>query len=134
MSDLDYFDRLLGNLDGLPDVQMTSQATVQTVTPLLGNAETFIVQTVRQTDQGDTIFLQSISAQRSMRIVVPPRVSAVIARQRDALTTKTRRKGARQAVATKREAGIPIGNPAALALARQKPRAKRRPKAKRKAR
>lgn len=124
MSD-ETFDRTLGSLDGLPDVIATTQATIQTTTPLVGNAETYIVQTVRHPDAGDTVFLQVISAGRALRLVIPPKVSAVIARQRDALTGRARVRGARQAVATKRERGIPVGNAAALAAARAS-RAKRR--------
>lgn len=115
----DTFDRTLGSLDGLPGVIFTSQATIQTTTPLVGNAETFIVQTVRHPDSGDTIFLQAISAGRSFRLVIPPKVAATIARQRDALTGRARVRGARQAVATKREKGIQVGNLEALQKARK---------------
>ena len=118
-TELDTFDRTLGALDGLPGVLATSQATIQMTSPLVGNAETFIVQTVRQPDTGDTIFLQAISAGRSFRLVIPPRVAATIARQRDALTGRARVRGARQAVQTKREAGQVLGNPEALQAARK---------------
>jgi len=50
---IDHFDRLLGALHGLPDVVSTRQATVRSLTPLVGTSETFIVQTYRQqTDKG----------------------------------------------------------------------------------
>lgn len=115
----DLFDRTLGSLDGLPGVVATGQATIQTTTPLLGNAETFIVQTIRHPEIGETIFLQALSAGRSFRLVIPPKVAAVISRQHDALTKRARARGARQAVATKRERGQTIGNPAALRKARR---------------
>jgi hypothetical protein len=115
----DLFDRTLGSLDGLPGVVATGQATVQTTTPLLGNAETFIVQTIRHPEMGDTIFLQALSSGRSFRLVIPPKVAAVLSRQRDALTKRTRSRAARAAVVTKRERGQILGNPAALEKARK---------------
>lgn len=105
-STLDPFDRTLGGLDGLPGVLQTGQTTVQSVTPIVGKAETFIVQTVRQPDTGDTIFLQCIGGERSFRLVIPPKVAAVIARQRDALTGRARRKAAQAAAQTRKERGI----------------------------
>lgn len=127
---IDTFDRTFGSLEGLPGVLTTSQATVLTTTPLVGLADTFILQTVRHPELGDTIFVQALSAERSLRLVLPPKVAAVLLRQHDALTTRARQRGARQAVATKREAGLPVGNPAALAAARkaQKARKARRSK------
>jgi hypothetical protein len=91
----DIFNRVIGSLDGLPDVTHTRPTTVTTVHPLIGESQTFVVQTYRQRDQGDTIFLQYIDAETSDRIVIPPRVADAIARQRDALTHRTRSKAAR---------------------------------------
>jgi hypothetical protein len=122
---VDLFDRIFGSLDGLPGVLFTGQSTVQSTTPLLGNVELHIVQTVRHPDLGDTVFLQVIAAGQSLRLVIPPKVAATIARQRDQLTKRTRRKGARQAVATKRERGIAVGNPEALRKARKAARGKK---------
>lgn len=109
----DDFDLTLGQLHGLPDVAHTKQSTIQVVTQVVGNAETWIVQTYRMTDPlGDkpstdeTIFLQVIARNRAIRLVVPPRVAAVIARQHDSLTSMNRRKGAQQAVETRKARGI----------------------------
>lgn len=102
---MDNFDRLIGNLHGLPDVSQTKPATVRAITPLLGNVETWIVSTVRQKDQGDYIFIESVSEAGSLRIVLPPAVSAVVARQRDALGTITRRKVGRRVMAERMAAG-----------------------------
>lgn len=96
---IDPFDRVLGSLDGLPDVVHTQQSTSQATVPLVGHAETYLVQTFRQRDVGDTIFLQRISAQGSLRLVIPPKVADIIARQREALTDKSRSKAARAAFA-----------------------------------
>jgi hypothetical protein len=51
----DLFDRRMGSLHGLPDVAHTRPATVRVITPLLGNSETFIVQTYRQAEQGELV-------------------------------------------------------------------------------
>src|SRR5262245_59348134 len=88
----DKFDRLIGSLRGLPDVTHTKPTTLAVFTPLLGLAQTFILQTYRQREIGDTIFLQYVDADTSVRIAIPPEVSDSIARQRDALTTKVRKR------------------------------------------
>ena len=90
----DVFDRLLGSLDGLLDVVRTNPPTIRSLTPLLGSAETYIIQTYRQKDVGDTIFIEAIHTGGSLRIVLPPKVAEVLARQRDTLTSKSRRKAA----------------------------------------
>jgi hypothetical protein len=116
----DPFDRVRRNLNGLPDVVMAGPATVETFTPVLELAETWIVTTARQRDRGDVIFLQVISGNGGQRFIVPPKVADAISRQRDALSVKNRRKGARQAYETQVAAG---NDPAArLARARKKRR------------
>ena len=101
----DVFNRVIGSLDGLPDVQHTRPTTVTTVHPLIGESQTFVVQTYRQREQGDTIFLQYIDADGSDRIVIPPRVADAIARQRDALTHKSRSAAARLNAEARAERG-----------------------------
>jgi hypothetical protein len=108
-SNIEYFDRLLGNLQGLPDVVKTKPTTIRVVVPLVGAAQTYIVQTYRQPELGDTVFLEYIAQGRSERIVLVPAVTALIARQRDTLTGKNRRVGARKAVQTRKERGIEPG-------------------------
>jgi hypothetical protein len=101
----DLFDRLLGSLHGLPDVAHTRPATVRVITPLLGNSETFIVQTYRQAEQGDTIFLERSNRDGSLRIAIPAKVADVIARQRDALTAKSRSRAAKRAAQDRKDRG-----------------------------
>jgi hypothetical protein len=62
-------------------------------------------------DKGDTIFLQYVSGDndKPIRISIPPAVADVIARQREALTTKSRRAGALKAMATRKESGQDLG-------------------------
>jgi hypothetical protein len=87
----DTFDRLLGSLDGLPDATKTKPTTIQTTT-LLGVSELYIVQTIRQASEGDTIFLQCASKGGMIRLALPSSVAEAIARQRDSLTSKVRSK------------------------------------------
>jgi hypothetical protein len=105
----DLFDRKLGALFGVPDVLSTQPTTIQVATPLVGEAQTFIVQTYRQRDgdkSGDTVFLQYVDGAGSVRIVLPPQVTHCIARQRDALTTRSRKRGAQQAADDRKARGI----------------------------
>jgi len=88
----DRFDRVFGLLDGLPDSASTRATTVRATTPLIGAADTYIVQTVRMREQGDTVFLEYVGGSGSIRMVLPPSVTEAIARQRDALSTKVRSK------------------------------------------
>lgn len=91
----DTFDRIIGNLHDLPDVQAARPSTVTSVMPMLGRSQTFVVQTYQQREVGDFVFLQMVDAEGRARIVIPPKVADAIARQRDALTTATRRASGR---------------------------------------
>lgn len=102
----DPFDRLLGSLHGLPDVSSTKATTIRTVTPLVGTSQAWIIQTYRQTESGDTVFLETMQRGQVVRLAIPPAVADTIARQRDALTTKARRRAARAAAQTRKERGI----------------------------
>lgn len=103
----DAYDRQLAALHDLPDVTRTKATTVRVVPPLgVGGSQTFIVQTYRQAERGDTIFLEVGSNTGMLRIAIPPKVAATIARQRDALTTKTRSKAARAVAQDRKAQGI----------------------------
>ena len=105
MSNSNSFDRMLGALHGLPDVASTKPSTIRAVTPLVGDSQLFIVQTYRQRDVGDTIFLECVTQDGTIRLFVPPTVSEAIARQRDALTGKTRSKAAKLVAEARKERG-----------------------------
>ena len=91
----DPFDRQLAALHGLPDILKSAVSTVRTVPPLgIGGSQVFVVQTYRQKERGDLIFIEVVGPE-TIRLVIPPQVANVIARQRDALTTKSRSKAAR---------------------------------------
>lgn len=69
----------------------------------LGNAETWIVKTLR-VDGSDVVFLQRINSAGGTRLVLPTEVTNAIARQREGIVTVNRRRGARQAAATRKAA------------------------------
>lgn len=91
----DTFDRMIGLLDGLTGVTQTAPSTKIVITPLVGNAETFIVHTARQAEVGDWVFLQHADKEGMTRIVIPPAVADTIARQREAVRKAAVRKAGR---------------------------------------
>lgn len=93
-----------------------------TRTDAYGNVEDWLVETFR-VEGVETVFLRINDAEGGRRVMLPPEVAALLYRQRDTLIGKARKRGARQAVETKRAKGKQVGNPAALAAARK---AKRR--------
>lgn len=90
MDQHDTFDRVIGSLHGLPDVATTKPSTIRDVTEMVGDSQVFIVQTYRQKEKGDTIFLECSNKSGTVRLAIPPPVADAIARQRDSLTTKSR--------------------------------------------
>jgi hypothetical protein len=103
----DIFDRMIGQLDGLPDVTRTKMVPLRVVPPLgIGGSQSYTVQTYRQRDQGDTIFLEWGNQSGLTRIVIPPDVSAAIARQRQQLTDKVRSKAAKLTAQRRKDAGL----------------------------
>jgi hypothetical protein len=103
---VDAFDRTIGLLHGLPDVTEVKTAVTRVVPPFgVGGTQLYVVQTYRQKEQGDTIFLEHVSESGTVRLVIPPQVSAVIARQREQLTAKTRSKAAKAVAQARKERG-----------------------------
>lgn len=98
------FDRILSGLDGLPDVTHAGPSTLRSVS-FIGTGQTFIVSTYRMREQGDTIFLETISGEGSLRLVIPPAVADCISRQRDALTTKVRRRVGKENAQARKDRG-----------------------------
>jgi hypothetical protein len=85
---LSKYDRLYG---GLHDVGLTSKpSTIKNVQHLTGKSETFVVQTIRHQENGDYIFIECMDETGLIRLALPPKVSNVIAAQRDALTKRRR--------------------------------------------
>ena len=103
---VDAFDRTIGLLHGLPDVTEVKTSVTRVVPPFgVGGTQLYVVQTYRQKEQGDTIFLEHVSETGTVRLVIPPQVSAVIARQREQLTAKTRSKAAKAVAQERKERG-----------------------------
>jgi len=109
------YDRILAGLDGLPDVAHTAPSTIRHVS-FIGTSQTFVVSTYRQKDRGDTVFLET-TGESGMKLMIPPPVVDAIVRQRDALTSKVRRKNGRASAAARKAAGI---EPAFLKAKRKK--------------
>lgn len=106
----DPFDRALAMTEGIPDTIRTKPTVIQHMPPLgVGGSATFIVQTVRHTAEGessrDTVFLQVADASGMTRLVIPSRVADAIARQRDALTGKSRSAAGRRVAADRKARG-----------------------------
>ena len=100
------FDRILASLNGLPDVTHTSPSTIRNV-DFIGTSRTFIVTTYRQRERGDTVFLET-TGENGLRLVIPPAVVDAIVRQRDALTTKVRRKIGKASAEERKRRGEPL--------------------------
>lgn len=106
----DLFDRQIAALHDLPDVVKTKPATIRTVPPLgIGGTQVFVVQTYRQKDRGDTIFLEVMDTGGNIRIALPSKVAVLISRQRDALTKKSRSKTAQERAADLKARGVTPG-------------------------
>src|SRR5438876_3085862 len=102
----DAFDRTIGALHGLPDVTVTKTSVTRVVPPFgVGGTQLYVVQTYRQKEQGDTIFLEHVSETGTVRLVIPPQVSAVIARQPQQLTAKRRSKAPKAVAQERKERG-----------------------------
>ena len=107
------FDRLMGSLHGLPDVVSTKPTTINVFASILGVAQMYTVQTFRQrSGEGkdattkDTLFVQLASHEGLIRVAFPAEVCDAIARQRESVGSKTRKKAAKRVAAERKEAGI----------------------------
>jgi hypothetical protein len=102
------YDLTLASVDGRADVTHTKASTVRRVIPLTGEAQTFIVQTYRCED-GDFAFIEYLDNEGPIRLALPPKVTLLLARQRDSLTTTGRRKRGKERAARDKAAGIQPG-------------------------
>jgi hypothetical protein len=98
-SSRDLFDRIVGSLAGRPDVEATKPSTIIATHPLVGDTETYIVQTYRDKDSGgETVFVQHVSATGTVRMVIPNEVAEVIARQSYSLSKRLRKQSAKESM------------------------------------
>jgi len=100
------FDRAMRSLLSIPDAVATKTSTLRHIDPITEQAQTFIVQTFRHRDLGDTIFIEYVGTEGSIRMHLPPVVTQCIARQYDALSGKTRSKAAKAEAARRKAAGV----------------------------
>ena len=120
MSDVlptDHYSRTLRSYRDNPGA-VSAESTIHTA-DIYGNTETWIATTFRANGK-DIVFLQRNTAEGGSRFVLPVPVTAALARHREQLASRMRTRGARQAVAMRKERGDVLGNPAALAKARAK--------------
>ena len=100
---MNNFNRILGGLHGLPDIVSTKASVLRVVSPFGIGTHMYVVQSFRQREQGDTIFLEHVSENGTTRLVIPAAVADTISRQREMLNSKTRSK-AMKIVAEERKA------------------------------
>jgi hypothetical protein len=107
---LDVFDRTRGGMECRNDTTSTRVSTIRHVDPLIGNVSTYLVETIRVTDEGDYAFVEVATKDGNIRVVLPPKVTSAIVRQRDSLTTKVRKRLGREQAAERKSQGIqPFG-------------------------
>jgi hypothetical protein len=94
------YDRIRGGLEGV--ALFTKPSTIRNVQILTGKTETFVVETARHEDFGDTIFVECMDETGVTRLALPPKVANAIASQRDSLTAR-RRSRASKAIAQARK-------------------------------
>lgn len=95
-----------------------SSSTIHTADDY-GNAATWVVETCREEGGDEWIFLQRNDAAGGTRHVLPPAVTVALARHRDALIVRARRRHGHNIMALRKERGDKLGNPEALRKARR---------------
>lgn len=106
----DEFARRLWELIRLPGAVKSTERTLTLAFDKRIGTETFIVQTYRHSDIGDLIFLQRVSSEGPpIRLVIPPEISDIIARQRDSVAKKVRSKIAKRTMQDRKDRGEVFG-------------------------
>lgn len=85
----DVYDKAIGLIDGTPGTRKARPSTVVSVEPMLGDSETYVVQTYK-TEDGFYGFIQKINRAGGARFVLPPKAMAALFRQKDALIKASR--------------------------------------------
>ena len=114
----DLFSRELRALRDDPGAH-SSTSTIQTQ-DFYGNAATWVLETFRNADGKETVFIQRVDATGGQQLVLPAAVAAALARHRDQLGARARRRQGHRLVAQRLERGDKLGNPEALKRARGK--------------
>lgn len=104
------YDRRRAGLQGHALFTRPSTVKVSDVTGVTGRAETFVVDTAREPEQGDYIFIECVDESAHVtRLCLPPKVADAIAGQRDSLTARRRSAAAQRLAAERKAAGIKPG-------------------------
>ena len=85
-----------------------------------GNIETWVVETWRDGHGADTVLLQHTHARGGNRAVLPPAVTSALARHREQIYARAKRRQGHRLIAQRKERGDRLGNPEALKKARRK--------------
>jgi len=101
------YDRIRGGLHNV--ALFTKPSTIKNVQAITGKSETYVVETARYEDQGDTIFIEALDENGLTRLALPPKVANAIAAQRDALTRRRRSMVSRAVMKARIAAGEAIG-------------------------
>lgn len=103
----DAYDRAYGQAQGFPH---TRPSTIRAAGLLgVGGVRSYIVETFRVPEIGDTVFVEISGPEGLQRVHLPPSVTSAIARQRDSLSTQARKRGARTRAQADKAAGIVPG-------------------------
>lgn len=122
----DEFSVLLRELTNNPGATRASSRVE--ISDFYGRSQTWVIDTFR-VDGSETVFMQRMSAEDPLRLVLPPAVTSAQLRQHESLAGQARSRRARQAVATRIARGDTLGNPDALAKARGIPRKRKKRRA-----
>lgn len=99
----DAYDRAYGQAQGFPH---TKPSTITAANVMgIGGVRSYIVETFRLPEIGDAVFVQITGPEGLQRVHLPPSVSNAIARQRDALSTQSRRAAGKARAAADKAAG-----------------------------
>jgi hypothetical protein len=112
----DTFSRELRALKDDPGA-ISSTSTIQ-AQDFYGNTATWVLETFRDADGNEKVFAQRIDWVGGQRLVLPPAVTAALARHREQLSARAKRRQGHRLVAQRKERGDTLGNPEALRLAR----------------
>ncbi len=103
----DAYDRAYGQAQGFPH---TRPSTITAANLMgIGGVRSYIVETFRLPEVGDTVFVQITGPEGLQRVHLPPAVTTAIARQRDSLTSQSRSRAGRARAAADKAAGIKPG-------------------------
>jgi len=97
------FDRAVAGLQGGNNLAAKA-TTIEHIDPIVGEAETFIVQTIRD-QQGDHVVIKFVDKDGVKRLILPPKVANTIVRQREALTARSRSIAAKATAKARMERG-----------------------------